>query len=614
MQQNCKISDLKDATAASVIWERKRSLVTRALDLDWSLRPCTTKFVLDSYLFDDASASDEWTPGGRIRKKVLQSVKKRSKKKFSRKRRLKKKPSRQIKRSKKNITVRKLQSLPTKVIFEVPIEIAPRRILPPNPSFPKHSIPFKDDYCLSNGLVVWAKASNDPWLPGRVEWVQKELLDLDSKPKKLDPGPSNAPNVPVRYFGEKCFLKKVSRVDVIQFDTEDTHVKEWLDHSSFAKGDLKFYRDVLRDAIRAVKYVNKGWLNKPLLMEWGEFWCIGEISSLDSTTGFCHIIYKTGFQEKIYIFSRNFHFLVHPLHLFDGVKEENVPANFVGWADKFFDEWPAIVSKSAKGLSAMQKQVPRAIHRMFCSSGRVIVLDPRIPYYDKPSSSKSQHIFKIVTGIDEKDLIAETCYKLCETYWSKKVVRAKNFVSLYERRHRPVTGFTYLESPTGEALVASIWSIWELNAWEKGLMVKFFLTKSRNQANVSQRRKSNGSMVVAHLLDLSFSRYDINLVVVCCSQRGNAEVFWKSRGFKKITRVMLKNISRIPMRELNPFSDTVLVAITREEFCQKYLSKDPSAMAHVFRKWSPKHRNRTRNVSFTNEGKIVRKMLNLPKY
>jgi len=262
----------------------------------------------------------------------------------------------------------------------------------------------------------------------------------------------------------------------------------------------------------------------------------------------------------------------------------------------------------------MQKQVPKAIHRKFCSSRRVVVLDPTMPYYDNPSSSKSQHIFKIVTGYDEKDQIAETCYMLCETYWSTKIVRAKTLINLYERRHRPMTGFTYLQSPTGEALVASIWSIWQINAWEKGLMVKFFLAKSRNQANVSQSRKSNGSMVVAHLLDLSFSRYDINLVVVSCSQRGNAEVFWKSCGFKKITRAILKNISRIPMRELNPFSDTVLMVLTREEFSRKYLSKDPSAMAHVFRKWGPKHRKRTRNVSFANEGKIVRKVLNLPKY
>jgi hypothetical protein len=145
-------------------------------------------------------------------------------------------------------------------------------------------------------------------------------------------------------------------------------------------------------------------------------------------------------------------------------------------------------------------------------------------------------------------------------------------------------------------------------------MIKFFLTKSDNQVNVSQRRKSNGSMIVAHLLDLSFSRYDINLVVTSSSTTGNAEGFWTSQGFKKITKTILKNIFRIPNRELNPFSDTMLMAITREEFCQKYLSKDPSAMAHVFRRWSLKHRKRTRNVSFTNNGEIVRQMLNLPKY
>jgi len=347
-------------------------------------------------------------------------------------------------------------------------------------------------------------------------------------------------------------------------------------------------------------------------MEWGDFLCIGEISALDTKTGFCHMIYKTGFQEKIYLFGRKFHFLPHPSSLFDGIKEENLPPKHVGWAHKFFDKWPAIVRKLEPGLSKMQKQVPKTIHKMFCSSVRVIVLDPRMQYYEYPCNSKSEHAFKIVTGNDPEDQIAETCLKLCETYWSKKIVRVKDSASLYERRQRPLTGFTYLESPTGEALVATIWSIWELNAWEKCLMIKFFLTKSLNKAHVSQRRKSNGSMIVAHLLDLSFSRYDVNLAVASCSQ--NAEGFWKNRGFKKITKAILKNISRVPMRELNPFSDTILMALTREEFCQKYLSKDPSAMAHIFRRWSPKHRKQTRNVLFKSKGEIVRQLLNLPKY
>jgi len=143
-------------------------------------------------------------------------------------------------------------------------------------------------------------------------------------------------------------------------------------------------------------------------------------------------------------------------------------------------------------------------------------------------------------------------------------------------------------------------------------VIKFLLTKTINEVNVSQQRKSNGSLIVAHLLDVAFSRYDVNLVVASCSQ--SAIGFWQNRGFKQITRAILKNISRVPMRELNPFSDTVLLAITREEFCWEYLSKDPSAMAHVFRRWSPKHRKQTRNVLFKSDGEVVRQLINLPMY
>jgi len=144
-------------------------------------------------------------------------------------------------------------------------------------------------------------------------------------------------------------------------------------------------------------------------------------------------------------------------------------------------------------------------------------------------------------------------------------------------------------------------------------MIKFFMTKSRNRARVSQRRKSNGSILVAHLLDIAFARYDLNLVLTC-SQKGRAEAFWASCGFEKPTKGILKNISRIPLHELNPFSDTVLMVITRKGFCEKYLSKDPSAMAGVFRRWSRKHRKSTWNATFKLHGQTVRKLVDLPKY
>jgi len=144
-------------------------------------------------------------------------------------------------------------------------------------------------------------------------------------------------------------------------------------------------------------------------------------------------------------------------------------------------------------------------------------------------------------------------------------------------------------------------------------MIKFFLTKTRNRVHVTQRRKGNGSIVVAYLLDLAFSRYDVNLVVTC-SEKGSAQKFWASRGFKEPSREALRNISRVPINELNPFSDTILMAITRKEFCEKYLCNDPSAVSSVFRRWRRKHGKSTRNITFKQQERVLCKFSAVPKY
>lgn len=469
MQQKRKISDLTKSETNFLMFQKKIAWVKRSQDFDYSLRPCTTQLIFDPSIFDSAPSSEEWIPNDRGGSKTPPSRRSnnrgRGKIPRLRKKRLKKKRTLPRKVSERKITGGKLLSLSANQIFKIPRKVLPKRNLPLNPSFPNGSfVPFTSGCKLPNGLVVWAKASKEAWLPGRVEWIKNEIFDLENGPCELDPGSLSSPDVPIRFFGEECIIKKVARCDIVEFSTEDTYVREWLHQSRSAKGDLKFYRYALQEAIRSVKQVNEGWLKKPLVMAWGDKLCIGEISALDKKTGFCHMIYKTGFEEKIYLFNRRFHFLALPSALLAGIKNENLTRKHVGWTDRFLEKWPAIVSNAAKGLSAMQKQVPKAIHKIFCSSGRVIVLDPRMPYYEYPCSSTREHVFKIVTGIDASDEIAETCFKLCETYWGKKIVRAKDSVSLYERRQRPLLGFTYLQSPTGEALVASIWSIWELNA------------------------------------------------------------------------------------------------------------------------------------------------------
>jgi len=88
---------------------------------------------------------------------------------------------------------------------------------------------------------------------------------------------------------------------------------------------MKIHKHALRDAIDAMKWVNGDWLKKPILVEWGSVYCIGRIEAVDPQTGFCHITYKTGFQEKIFIGSRKFYFLADPSFLFHGVREDEIP-------------------------------------------------------------------------------------------------------------------------------------------------------------------------------------------------------------------------------------------------------------------------------------------------
>lgn len=480
-----------------------------------------------------------------------------------------------------------------------------------NPTFPKHSPLNKE--LLSNGLVVWANAYKKPLLPGRVEWVRWEFLDLKHSPSMHDPGVAMAPEVPIRFFGAEKWLEKVPRCKIMQFDADDAAKQKKLWMKEVSNIDMRLYKQSIQEAIHAVKWVNNDWLKKPLLVKWGSLYCIGQIVAVDSQTGFCHIIYKTGFQEKIFIGSRKFYFLADPSFLFRGVKKGDLPHNRQKYVESLFEKWPPIHNDPANALPILQKQVPQSVHKMFCVSERLVLLDPNSEYFGAKSAESSEHVFRMRTGTSNKGPIAETCFSLCESQWNRKIVRVKQAESLYQRQNRPLTGCTFLESPTGEPLVATIWSMWKLNAWEHGVMIKFFITKTRNRVHVSQRRKGNGSIVVAYLLDLAFSRYDVNLVVTC-SERGSAQKFWASRGFTEPSREALRNISRVPIHELNPFTDTILMAITRKEFCEKYLCNDPSAVSSVFRRWCKKHRKRTRNITFKHEEKIMRELVDLPKY
>lgn len=87
--------------------------------------------------------------------------------------------------------------------------------------------------------------------------MKNEIFDLENGPRELDPGSDSSPDVPIRFFGG-CVIKKVTRCEIVEFSTEDTYVREWLHQSRSAKGDLKFYRNALQEAISSVKWVNEG--------------------------------------------------------------------------------------------------------------------------------------------------------------------------------------------------------------------------------------------------------------------------------------------------------------------------------------------------------------------
>jgi hypothetical protein len=144
MQQKRKINNLPGFEASSAMFEREVSSVKRIKKFDWSLRPFTTKYIIDSSIIDDASSEEEWTPNKRARIKTTRSSKKRSKKIRSRKRKI----------SKTKISVPKCKLVSANLISKVPDQFPVRRILPPNPSFPKHSLVPLGRCLLQNGLVV----------------------------------------------------------------------------------------------------------------------------------------------------------------------------------------------------------------------------------------------------------------------------------------------------------------------------------------------------------------------------------------------------------------------------------------------------------------------------
>ena len=72
-------------------------------------------------------------------------------------------------------------------------------------------------------------------------------------------------------------------------------------------------------------------------------------------------------------------------------------------------------------------------------------------------------------------------------------------------------------------------------------------------------------------------------------------------------RQEINGISYTPVREINPFNDTVLLRITREEFIEKYIPEGfESATDYVFQElWSPFHLGNKRKIGLKKNGVTI---------
>lgn len=222
-------------------------------------------------------------------------------------------------------------------------------------------------------------------------------------------------------------------------------------------------------------------------------------------------------------------------------------------------------------------------------------------------NENDQDDWSLETTTDTNNPIAHECQELLKEQWAENAnIRASNSTV---RKNRKSVGFSVLRDPGGEAITYAQWCLWQLTISSYAPEIKFFKTKYRNSCGVRQRRKKKldaGHLLVAHLLDIGFSRDDVPYIITV-SQKGSALQFWRKMGFTPLTRKEINGISYTPVREINPFNDTVLLRITREEFIEKYVPKGfESATDYVFKElWSPFHLSNKRKIGLKKNGVTI---------
>eukprot|EP01083_Nonionella_stella_P078226 213949_1 len=213
------------------------------------------------------------------------------------------------------------------------------------------------------------------------------------------------------------------------------------------------------------------------------------------------------------------------------------------------------------------------------------------------------------TTTDPTQMVAEQTMRSVETLWTH---RQTNLLakSQNSRDYRKAIGFSILRNPARDVVTSCNWSFWEVSATKKVVLIKLFITESYSKSKIPQRRKKNGMLLAAHVMDISFRlRDDVDWVVIC-SERGIAEIFWRALGFVDFTAQEKRAFCRGTEKDLNQFGDTILLAMHFTAYVNKYCNntneceEDNCAVQNVFRKWRKKHLFMERRLVFKHKGNV----------
>merc|ERR1712087_258895 len=147
-----------------------------------------------------------------------------------------------------------------------------------------------------------------------------------------------------------------------------------------------------------------------------------------------------------------------------------------------------------------------------------------VPDVSKGETEDLNH-WTLETTTDTTQVVATACMRSVETLWTH---RQTNLCAKSQngRDYRKSLGFSILRNPKRDVITSCSWSLWEVSATRMAVLIKLFITEPYSKSKIPQRRKKNGTLLSAHVMDIAFrSRDDVEFVVIC-SERGTAEIVW----------------------------------------------------------------------------------------